>query len=194
MTHYELLGVAPDATAADIRRAYLRAARRVHPDRPGGDEERMRSINQAWTVLSDPEARQDYDRSIGRGTVRQRANPTVVRPDARFRPHAAYRDRPDVDPEPVEQGDPATAIGAPLQIVPVGLWVVSLVVTCVGLVTGLLPVLALGVVLALLGGVGFLAAPLVAMGRAASVERAGADRPTEGRGAERDATTRRSGR
>ena len=49
---YEVLGVAADASAADIRRAFQRAALQHHPDRgEGADAELFRRAQQAWEVL-----------------------------------------------------------------------------------------------------------------------------------------------
>ena len=48
---YEVLGVPPTATPAEIRHAYLTLARRHHPD-AGGDAEQMRRLNEAWAALS----------------------------------------------------------------------------------------------------------------------------------------------
>lgn len=59
--YYALLGVSPDADAEALRLAYRVLARRYHPDIAGtGSLERMQQINQAYTVLSDPEAREAY--------------------------------------------------------------------------------------------------------------------------------------
>lgn len=71
-THYEHLGVDPTASTEEIRLAYLRLARRQHPDtRPGAEEEERRQSNQAmaatnaaWFVLRDAERRRLYDLSI----------------------------------------------------------------------------------------------------------------------------------
>ncbi len=51
MSPYEVLGVAPTATPAEIRHAYLMLARQHHPD-AGGDAEQMRRLNEAWAALS----------------------------------------------------------------------------------------------------------------------------------------------
>ncbi len=64
---YRELGVAPNASAEAIRQAYLALARRYHPDRaPEGRvaeyEERMKRINTAYEVLSNPDSRRLYDR------------------------------------------------------------------------------------------------------------------------------------
>ncbi len=67
MTHYEVLGVGPAATPAEVRAAYRRAARDAHPDRNGaGSAERMARVNEAWRVLGDPARRRDYDMQLGR--------------------------------------------------------------------------------------------------------------------------------
>lgn len=60
-THYEVLGVAKDATPEQIKQAYRKASSAAHPDREGGSAERQKAVNEAYEVLSDPERRQDYD-------------------------------------------------------------------------------------------------------------------------------------
>ena len=61
---YALLEVAPDASADDIKRAYRRLARQLHPDTnpDPAAEARFKEIAVAYEVLSDPEKRQRYDR------------------------------------------------------------------------------------------------------------------------------------
>lgn len=62
-THYEVLGVAPEATPAEIKAAYRRLAAENHPDRKQGDKEKMTDINRAYMILRDPEKRTRYDRT-----------------------------------------------------------------------------------------------------------------------------------
>lgn len=69
-SHYDVLGVSPGAKPDAIRRAYLRQARRWHPDRPTGDAEQMRAVNEAWEVLGDIRSRAAYDRSLARSAPR----------------------------------------------------------------------------------------------------------------------------
>jgi len=62
--YYDILGVAPNATAEEIRKAYHAVAFMCHPDRNGAAEEanrRMQEINEAYAVLSDPIRRREYD-------------------------------------------------------------------------------------------------------------------------------------
>ncbi len=61
--YYADLGVARDADPEEIKRAYRRAARRLHPDvNPGPQaEEQFKKLSQAYDVLSDPEKKQAYD-------------------------------------------------------------------------------------------------------------------------------------
>jgi curved DNA-binding protein len=65
--YYKTLGVARDATADEVKRAYRRLARKYHPDvsKEPDAGKRMAEINEANTVLSDPEKRAAYDR-LGR--------------------------------------------------------------------------------------------------------------------------------
>ena len=60
---YELLGVARNATQEEIRRAYRRLARELHPDVSAdpATEERFKQMTAAYEILSDPEKRQRYD-------------------------------------------------------------------------------------------------------------------------------------
>jgi len=62
--YYELLGIARDADETEVKRAFRRLARQLHPDvseQPDA-EERFREVSEAYEVLSNPETRQLYDR------------------------------------------------------------------------------------------------------------------------------------
>lgn len=71
--YYEVLGIGRNAQDADIKAAYRKLARQHHPDANQGDsgaEERFKEINEAYSVLSDPEKRARYDaygHDTGRG-------------------------------------------------------------------------------------------------------------------------------
>ncbi|SCC04672.1 molecular chaperone DnaJ [Pseudarthrobacter enclensis] len=69
---YKILGVAKDASDADIKKAYRKLARQHHPDTNAGDaaaEKKFKDVSEAYSVLSDPDERQQYDaiRAMGGG-------------------------------------------------------------------------------------------------------------------------------
>ena len=63
--YYHLLGVARDASAEEIKRAFRRLALRYHPDKNPDNaresEEKFKEINEAYEVLSDEQKRREYD-------------------------------------------------------------------------------------------------------------------------------------
>ncbi len=66
---YRTLTVTPDASSAEIKRAYRILAKRYHPDRvPAGRRawarEQMAKLNAAYEILSDPQQREQYDQQL----------------------------------------------------------------------------------------------------------------------------------
>lgn len=64
--YYALLGIFRDATPEEIRRAYLKAVQRLHPDKnvAPGETEVFLEVQQAYEVLSNPKRREEYDASL----------------------------------------------------------------------------------------------------------------------------------
>ena len=79
--YYKVLGVTRSASADDIKKAYRKLARELHPDRNPGDkaaETKFKDVSEANAVLSDPAKRKEYDdtRSLfGGGAMRRNARP-----------------------------------------------------------------------------------------------------------------------
>jgi hypothetical protein len=79
ITFYEELGVSPRASADELREAFRTLVRLLHPDHQtdehlkGAAEMQMRKLNRIYAVLSDPDRRRRYDRSLDGGS-----RPTVI--------------------------------------------------------------------------------------------------------------------
>ncbi|MBL0004875.1 MAG: DnaJ domain-containing protein [Actinomycetales bacterium] len=89
--YYQDLGVERSATAEEIKRAYRRLARQLHPDVNSGAEaeEQFKTVSRAYEVLSDPDKRRNYDLGVdpfaaGGGRWLQRAGLLVQRRHGRL--------------------------------------------------------------------------------------------------------------
>lgn len=58
---YSILGVNKDATQEELKKAYRDKSKELHPDKPGGDKEKMQNIAKAYEILSNPDKRKLYD-------------------------------------------------------------------------------------------------------------------------------------
>jgi hypothetical protein len=176
VTHYEVLGVAPTADAATVRRAYLHLARTHHPDYHVGDdvgrrraERTMQRVNEAWAVLGDETKRRAYDR-----TLPPDARPRGPRPGFEPKPgppragHGAgsWRDAEAADiAGDLEDDDPLTDahVRGSWTLLPVGLFVGAVALFSVSMVLQAAPLLALAVIMFLGSMLGFVLLPFVAM-------------------------------
>lgn len=81
-TLYDILGVKPDASDKEIRKAYIQKAKEIHPDKNINDPkstEKFQELNNAYQILKDPQARKRYD-SVGIGnSSRSQTRPKRIR-------------------------------------------------------------------------------------------------------------------
>jgi curved DNA-binding protein CbpA len=175
VSHYDVLGVARDASPETIRRAYVALARQYHPDFHTtasvevreANQRAMQAVNQAWTVLSDPTLRRRYDDRFGQGTSDEDRR---ARDAADQAERAAWRpfddDDGEFDPRLLDD-EPARVVVSRRQqmatVAPTVLFFAGLGSIAVGLVVNLLPLAALGAVFVLLAALGFLVLPLLAL-------------------------------
>ena len=79
--YYRSLGVQPNASPEELKKAYRRLAKQYHPDLHPGDHEaeaRFKEINEAYEILSDPEKRKKYDEQQ-QGTTQRRQAPNKAK-------------------------------------------------------------------------------------------------------------------
>ena len=95
--YYEVLGVLHTASDAEIKQAFRRKARELHPDvNPSADaKEQFQRVNEAYQVLGDPARRSRYDRMRAAPRPRARAARQSAEPEA----------RPAASPPPYTQPD-----------------------------------------------------------------------------------------
>ena len=189
MNHYEVLGVPMGADPAEIRRAYLRLARKHHPDRQVGADaaaeaaarRRMAELNEAWEVLGEPGRRRRYDELVRRGTA-STSRATAVGPTgppgpapgtgwhpraddtAWMRDFEAWRNETDELPsdEPYAgRGGPRS----PVMVLPVGLFAIAVAAGCVGVALQARGLMAVAFIGAALSAMLFVMLPIIVMSR-----------------------------
>lgn len=66
--YYDILGVKKNASQDEIKKAYRELCKKYHPDRTGGDDTKIKEINEAYDVIGDKKKRSEYDAKQGGGT------------------------------------------------------------------------------------------------------------------------------
>jgi hypothetical protein len=183
VNHYEALGVPQGSEAGEIRRAYLAAARRFHPDFHAGADEatrranasKMQELNQAWEVLGDPASRIAYDRALlsasDPGVARRAAREPEVPEGKGWTPRASDDGwMTDFDAWADERDELAPDVprstGRHLAtMAPVGLFATGILVGFVGLALDARPLVAVAVICVLLSAGLFVLLPMFEMVR-----------------------------
>ena len=76
MDYYKVLEVERTSSQEEMKKSYRKLSLKYHPDKPGGDEEKFKTINEAYEVLKDPKKREIYDRHGVDGLKRQNTRPS----------------------------------------------------------------------------------------------------------------------
>lgn len=63
-SYYKILNVSENASVEEIKKNYRKLSLEFHPDRPNGNAEKFKQINEAYEVLSNPQSRQQYDTTV----------------------------------------------------------------------------------------------------------------------------------
>ena len=71
MSYYKELGVSKDSTQEEIKKAFRKLSLKHHPDKPTGNEEKFKKINEAFQTLGDENKRKEYDFQQSGGNMPQ---------------------------------------------------------------------------------------------------------------------------
>jgi hypothetical protein len=117
--HYEVLNVERTATTDEIKSAYRRLVRQVHPDQ-GGNAALFRLVQEAWTTLSDPHKRAAYDRKLSGSATAEREPDTSYADQTRPGSDPGQTDNPPTEAAPGGSNGPPTepARSGSIRVVP----------------------------------------------------------------------------
>lgn len=167
VTLYDVLGASGTASQAELRRAFVRQARRYHPDYHAQSDEmtrheaegRMRELNDAWEVLGDVERRKAYDRTLRLGAP----GPRAARPSS-----TGNRQDRQRATDWRTYASPGAGVERPLSerlvtLAPVLMLGLAALLVGAGLLLRSSGTVFLAVFVAMLAALGFVLAPVVAM-------------------------------
>ncbi len=112
--YYKILGIERNATQKEIKNAYRNLAKKHHPDATGKNtEEQFKNIQEAYSTLSDPQKRSDYDACLGEAVrVRIRTTVSAKRGFNASRPAPIEPLIPREEPRPSSFRDPFSTLSA----------------------------------------------------------------------------------
>ena len=167
VTLYDVLGASGTASQAELRRAFVRQARRYHPDYHAQSDDLTRHeaelglapLNDAWEVLGDVERRKAYDRTLRLGAP----GPRAARPSTSGSRQARQRAT-----DWRTYASPGAGVERPLSerlvtLAPVLMLGLAVLLVGAGLVLRSSGTVFLAVFVAMLAALGFVLAPVVAM-------------------------------
>jgi len=96
MNPYDILEISPQASDEEIKKKFRILAQQFHPDRSGGNEEKFKQINLAYSILSDPVRRKHFD-STGQYNVNPSLKEESINNLAQLLNHFINQINPDLE-------------------------------------------------------------------------------------------------